>query len=56
MGCMITYGSYLPERENMPFAGVAVAFFDTIIAVLAGLIGLAVACIRDRHPQGTRDH
>ncbi|GIV59395.1 sodium-dependent transporter [Rhodocaloribacter litoris] len=38
MGAMITYGSYLPERENMPFAGVSVAIFDTLIAVLAGLI------------------
>jgi NSS family neurotransmitter:Na+ symporter len=38
MGAMITYGSYLPERENMPVAGISVAFFDTLIAVLAGLI------------------
>ncbi|GIV58707.1 MAG: transporter [Rhodothermaceae bacterium] len=38
MGAMITYGSYLPERENMPFAGVSVAIFDTLIAILAGLI------------------
>jgi NSS family neurotransmitter:Na+ symporter len=38
MGAMITYGSYLPKKENMPFAGAAVAFFDTTIAILAGLI------------------
>ncbi len=38
MGAMITYGSYLPEKENMPFAGVSVAFFDTLIAIMAGLI------------------
>ncbi|NND70975.1 MAG: sodium-dependent transporter [Rhodothermales bacterium] len=38
MGAMITYGSYLPKSENMPVAGVSVAFFDTIIALLAGLI------------------
>ena len=38
MGAMITYGSYLPKSENMPVAGVSVALFDTLIAILAGLI------------------
>ena len=38
MGAMITYGSYFPKTENLPFAGASVAFFDTMIAVLAGLI------------------
>jgi len=38
MGAMITYGSYLPDRENLPVAGAAVALFDTSIALLGGLI------------------
>ncbi len=38
MGAMITYGSYFPKTENLPFAGASVAVFDTMIAVLAGLI------------------
>jgi NSS family neurotransmitter:Na+ symporter len=38
MGAMITYGSYFPKEENMHQAGIIVAFFDTAIAVLAGLI------------------
>jgi NSS family neurotransmitter:Na+ symporter len=38
MGAMITYGSYLKKDENMPLAAVSVAFFDTLIAILAGLI------------------
>lgn len=38
MGAMITYGSYFPEGENIAAAGVSVAIFDTVIAVLAGLI------------------
>lgn len=38
MGAMITYGSYFPNTENLPQAGVAVAIFDTGIALLAGLI------------------
>lgn len=38
MGAMITYGSYFPEKENLPQAGIIVAIFDTSIALLAGLI------------------
>jgi neurotransmitter:Na+ symporter, NSS family len=38
MGAMITYGSYFPKTENLTQAGVAVAFFDTLIAILSGLI------------------
>ncbi len=38
MGAMITYGSYFPKTENLAQAGIAVAFFDTLIAILAGLI------------------
>jgi NSS family neurotransmitter:Na+ symporter len=38
MGAMITYGSYLSKRENLAAAGLAVAAFDTTVAVLAGLI------------------
>jgi NSS family neurotransmitter:Na+ symporter len=38
MGAMITYGSYLSRKEHLPLAGVSVAFFDTLIALLGGLI------------------
>ena len=38
MGAMITYGSYLSRKENLPIAGVSVAFFDTLIALLGGII------------------
>jgi len=38
MGAMITYGSYFPKDESIAAAGVSVAIFDTVIAVLAGLI------------------
>lgn len=38
MGTMITYGSYLSKKENIPLAGAAVALFDTLIAFLAGLM------------------
>lgn len=38
MGAMVTYGSYLKKDENLPVAAVSVACFDTLIALLAGLI------------------
>ena len=38
MGVMITYGSYLAKRENLPSSAGMVAGADTLIAVLAGLI------------------
>jgi len=38
MGCMLTYGSYLPERENLASATVYVVIFDTMIALLVGMV------------------
>lgn len=38
MGAMITYGSYFPKKENLHQAGIMVALFDTLIALLAGII------------------
>ena len=38
MGCMLTYGSYLPERENLTSATVYVVIFDTMIALLVGMV------------------
>lgn len=38
MGAMITYGSYFPDDANLPSSGITVALFDTLIAMLAGVI------------------
>lgn len=38
MGAMITYGSYLSKRDNIISSAVSVCFFDTLIAILAGLV------------------
>ncbi|HMA76706.1 MAG TPA: sodium-dependent transporter, partial [Candidatus Krumholzibacteriaceae bacterium] len=38
MGCMITYGSYLPENSNLLLNGTSVALFDTLIALMSGLL------------------
>jgi NSS family neurotransmitter:Na+ symporter len=38
MGCMLTYGSYLPEQENLTSATAYVVIFDTVIALLVGMV------------------
>ena len=38
MGAMITYGSYLPKRENIIKSGSYVAVFDITVAILAGFM------------------
>ena len=37
MGILITYGSYLPRNRNIFSASCCIAFFDTFLAILAGL-------------------
>ncbi len=37
MGCMITYGSYLNKKENLPQNALIVTTMDTGVALLAGL-------------------
>ena len=38
MGSLMVYGSYLPEDTSIFQVGSAVAFFDTFVAILAGII------------------
>lgn len=38
MGAMITYGSYLSKKDNIVTSGGFVALFDTLIAIMAGLL------------------
>lgn len=42
MGAMITYGSYLGERESLTKTVFAVALMDTLIALTAGLVIFSV--------------
>lgn len=37
MGCMLTYGSYLSKKENMPFSGLMIGGLDLGVALLGGL-------------------
>lgn len=38
MGVILTYGSYLDKKENIPLNSVKVAGLDTLIAVMAGAV------------------
>ena len=38
MGAMITYGSYIRKSDNLFTSGLSVTFFDTLIALMAGLM------------------
>ena len=52
MGAMITYGSYLPKRENLLVSGGYVALFDTSIALLAGLMIFPALFAMNQDPGG----
>jgi len=38
MAILVTYGSYLPNREKLPRAALAIASGDTLIALVAGMM------------------
>lgn len=38
MGTMLTYGSYLSKKDSLLSSGIYVAIFDTVIALMAGLM------------------
>ena len=38
MGALITYGSYLSDKENIPQSAMIISFSDLAIAIVAGLI------------------
>jgi NSS family neurotransmitter:Na+ symporter len=52
MGAMITYGSYFPKEDSLPFAGIAVAMADMGIALLAGLVIFPALFSAGMDPQG----
>ena len=52
MGAMITYGSYLQKKENLPSATAWVAFFDTFIAIMAGFIIFPAIFSQGMNPAG----
>jgi NSS family neurotransmitter:Na+ symporter len=37
MGAMLTYGSYMSEKDSVPSSSVQIVFLDTFIAIIAGI-------------------
>ena len=37
MGAMLTYGSYMSKKDNLPAAATEIVFLDTLIALIAGV-------------------
>jgi NSS family neurotransmitter:Na+ symporter len=53
MGTMITYGSYLSKRENIPISAAWITFFEILVSILAGFVVLpAVAAMNQSYAQG----
>ena len=49
MGAMITYGSYLNKRQNIPEAAAYVVLFDFMVAFLAGLLIIPALYVAQHH-------
>ncbi len=49
-GIMLMYGAYLPADTSIPRAVVSVAFFDTLVALLAGLAIFPIVFANDLAP------
>lgn len=52
MGAMITYGSYLSKKDNIISSAASVCFFDTLIAILAGLVMFPALFAMGMNPSG----
>ena len=52
MGAMITYGSYLEKNESIIKIGITVAFLDTLIALVAGVVIFTVVFTFGQEPGG----
>jgi len=53
MGTMITYGSYLSRKENIPTSAAWILSFDVLVSILAGFVILpAVAAMNQSYAQG----
>ena len=50
MGSLMVYGSYLPEDTSIFQVSSAVAFFDTLVAILAGIIIFPIVFTYDLDP------
>ena len=54
MGAMMTYGSYLSDKDDIVNASYLVAFLDTVIAIFAGVAIFTVVFSSGYDPDWTR--
>lgn len=52
MGCLITYGSYLSPKENLTSCTFYVVLFDTMIALLVGMVIFPAVFAMGLEPEG----
>jgi NSS family neurotransmitter:Na+ symporter len=50
MGAMLTYGSYLTKKDNIPTSSVWIAFLDTSVAIIAGVCIFTVVFATGQNP------
>lgn len=50
MGAMMTYGSYMSKKDNVPVAALQIVFLDTIIAIIAGVCIFTVVFATNQDP------
>ncbi len=50
MGALLTYGSYMSKKENLPKSAVSIVAVDTIIALLAGFMIFPALFAMGEHP------
>ncbi len=50
MGAMLTYGSYMSRKDNIPTSSVWIAFLDTSVAIIAGICIFTVVFATGQNP------
>ncbi len=50
MGAMLTYGSYLTKKDNIPTSSIWIAFLDTSVAIIAGICIFTVVFATGQNP------
>lgn len=50
MGAMMTYGSYMSKKENIPSSSVWIAFLDASIAIIAGISIFTIVFATGQNP------
>ncbi len=50
MGAMLTYGSYMSKKDNLPIASIWIATLDTLVAIIAGISIFTVVFATGQNP------